>query len=83
MPQSSAFLITGLILNLFTDLIIILIPIPIIWPLKIFLARRLGLLLMFSAGIFIIIAAILRVYFVLSLSGPQQLKYMVSEIYLA
>lgn len=68
MPQSPAFLITVLALNLFTDLIIILIPIPIIWPLKISLARKLGLLSMFCAGIFVMIAAILRVYFVLSVS---------------
>ncbi|KAF9728338.1 hypothetical protein PMIN04_007725 [Paraphaeosphaeria minitans] len=71
MPQSPAFLITVLVLNLFTDLIIILIPIPIIWPLKISLARKLGLLLMFCAGIFVMIAAILRVYFVLSLQKGQ------------
>lgn len=68
MPQSPAFLVTILVLNLMTDLIIILIPIPIIWPLKITLARKLGLMLMFCAGIFVMIAAILRVYFVMAVS---------------
>ena len=86
MPQSPAFLITVLVLNLVTDLIIILIPIPIIWPLKISLARKLGLLLMFCAGIFVMIAAILRVYFVLSVSEPHVLQHfmsMSSKIYIA
>lgn len=70
MPQSPAFLITVLVLNLITDLIIILIPIPIIWALRISLGRKLGLLLMFCAGVFVMVAAILRVYFVLSVREP-------------
>ena len=68
MPQSPAFLLTVLILNLVTDVCIILIPIPIILPLKISWARKLGLLGMFCAGVFIMIAAILRVYFVMAVS---------------
>jgi len=68
MPQSPAFLVTVLVLNLVTDVCIILIPIPIILPLKISWARKLGLLGMFCAGIFIMIAAILRVYFVMAVS---------------
>jgi hypothetical protein len=69
MPQSPAFLITVLVLNLLTDFCIILIPIPIIWPLNISWGRKLGLMLMFCAGIFVMIAAILRVYFVLAVSS--------------
>ena len=68
MPQSPAFLITVLVLNLLTDTCIILIPIPIILPLKISWGRKLGIMMMFCAGIFIMIAAILRVYFVLVVS---------------
>ena len=68
MPQSPAFLITVLVLNLVTDVCIILIPIPIILPLRISWGRKLGLMFLFSAGIFVMIAAILRVYFVLAVS---------------
>ncbi|KAH7066947.1 hypothetical protein BKA63DRAFT_131649 [Paraphoma chrysanthemicola] len=71
MPQSPAFLITVLILNLVTDLCIILIPIPIILPLRISWARKIGLLILFTAGIFVMIAAILRVYFVLALQSGE------------
>ncbi|PSN73633.1 hypothetical protein BS50DRAFT_191908 [Corynespora cassiicola Philippines] len=71
MPQSPAFLITILVLNLTTDICIILIPIPIIVPLKISWGRKIGLMFMFGAGIFIMIAAILRVYFVLALQKGE------------
>ncbi|KAL6705191.1 hypothetical protein ACN47E_007296 [Coniothyrium glycines] len=71
MPQSSAFLITVLVLNLITDTCIILIPIPIVMPLKISWKRKLGIMIMFCAGIFIMIAAILRVYFVLALGKGE------------
>ncbi|KAH7119934.1 hypothetical protein B0J11DRAFT_582429 [Dendryphion nanum] len=70
-PQSHVFLITVLVLNLVTDVCIILIPIPIILPLKISWGRKIGLLILFCAGIFIMIAAILRVYFVLALQKGE------------
>jgi hypothetical protein len=43
-----------------------LIPIPIIIPLKISWGRKIGLMIMFSGALFIMIAAILRVYFVMA-----------------
>jgi hypothetical protein len=45
-----------------------LIPIPIIIPLKISWGRKIGLMIMFSGAMFIMIAAILRVYFVMAVS---------------
>ncbi|KAH5016898.1 hypothetical protein HBI81_020770 [Parastagonospora nodorum] len=71
MPQSPVFLITVLVLNFVTDMCIIIIPIPIILPLRITWARKIGIIFMFSAGIFVMIAAVLRVYFVLSLQQGQ------------
>lgn len=71
MPQSPAFLVTVLVMNLVTDTCIILIPIPIIMPLKIAWGRKIGIMFLFGAGIFVMIAAILRVYFVLSLQQGQ------------
>ncbi|KAF1847796.1 uncharacterized protein K460DRAFT_352877 [Cucurbitaria berberidis CBS 394.84] len=70
-PQSPAFLITVLTLNLLTDTCIILIPIPIILPLRISWPRKLGLVILFCAGIFIMTAAILRVCFVLKLKQGE------------
>ncbi|KAG9193561.1 hypothetical protein G6011_03596 [Alternaria panax] len=71
MPQSPAFLVTILVLNLVTDVCIMLIPIPIIIPLKISWGRKIGLMIMFSGAMFIMIAAILRVYFVMALQQGQ------------
>jgi hypothetical protein len=71
MPQSPVFLITVLVHNLVTDMCIIIIPIPIILPLRITWARKIGIMFMFSAGIFVMIAAVSRVYFVLSLQQGQ------------
>lgn len=75
-PQSHVFLITVLVLNLVTDLCIILIPIPIILPLKISWGRKFGLLGLFCAGVFVMIAAILRVYFVLAVSLTWLLEHI-------
>ncbi|ETS82851.1 hypothetical protein PFICI_04727 [Pestalotiopsis fici W106-1] len=63
-PQSSLFLITILVVNLVTDFCILLIPIPIIIPLKVSPTRKVGLTILFGAGIFTMVAAILRVHFV-------------------
>jgi hypothetical protein len=71
MPQSRAFLITVLVLNLVTDLCIILIPIPIILPLNISMRRKLGIMLLFCAGVFTMMTAVLRVYFVLVVGNPR------------
>lgn len=76
MPQSPAFLITVLVLNLITDTFILIIPIPIILPLKISWTRKIGILFMFCAGIFIMIAAILRVYFVMAVCMPIETTHL-------
>ncbi|GME64761.1 hypothetical protein AG0111_0g985 [Neofusicoccum parvum] len=69
MPQSQTFLITVLTLNLSTDLLIISIPAPVIIPLRTTVWRKLGLSVLFGAGVFIMTAAVLRVVFVLALQS--------------
>jgi Na+/H+ antiporter NhaD/arsenite permease-like protein len=58
-------MVPPLIMNLVTDMCIMAIPAPVVIPIKTSLWKRIGLLLLFSAGIFIMIAAILRVTMVL------------------
>jgi len=65
-PQSPIFLVTVLVLNLLTDLCIMLIPAPVIIPLKTTKPRKIGLLLLFGGGTFVMLAAMLRVYYVLA-----------------
>lgn len=51
------------IMNVTSDIIIILIPIPILIKLQVPLHRKLILTAMFSSGIFIMICTVLRVYY--------------------
>lgn len=66
-PQNTIFFYSILALNLTTDLVIVLIPIPVIGPLKLPLLRRIGLYLLFGLGAFCMVAAILRIVFVFGL----------------
>ncbi|ODH38402.1 hypothetical protein ACO22_02353 [Paracoccidioides brasiliensis] len=70
-PQSLAFLIPILLMNISTDLMIMAIPLPVLAKMRVSTGRRLGIFILFGAVIFIMIAACLRVYFVIALkTGP-------------
>jgi hypothetical protein len=64
-PQSFLNMVPPLIMNLVTDLCIMAIPAPVILPVRTTIWRKLGLLILFFAGFFIMTAAVLRVVFVL------------------
>ncbi|KAH6974361.1 hypothetical protein BGZ61DRAFT_499856 [Ilyonectria robusta] len=64
-PQSFLNMVPALIMNIITDICIMAIPTPVVLPLQTTLWKRVGLLFLFSAGLFIMIAAILRVTMVL------------------
>ncbi|EKG10584.1 hypothetical protein MPH_12442 [Macrophomina phaseolina MS6] len=66
-PQNTVFFYSILALNLTTDLVIVLIPIPVIGPLQLPLLRRIGLCFLFGLGAFCMVAAILRIVFVFGL----------------
>lgn len=52
-------------LNLFTDIYLIMIPIPMLLGAQIARARKAGLVVIFSGGIFVIVAGLLRSIFIL------------------
>ncbi|KAF3931423.1 hypothetical protein ABW19_dt0202184 [Dactylella cylindrospora] len=54
------------ILNVITDLYLMYIPLPLMWKAQIPWKRKILLIAMFSGGLFIMIAGILRVYFILA-----------------
>lgn len=58
-------MLPALIMNIFTDLCIMAIPAPAILTVRTTLQRKISLVIIFSAGIFVMIAAILRVSMVL------------------
>ncbi|KAH7140339.1 hypothetical protein B0J13DRAFT_504495 [Dactylonectria estremocensis] len=64
-PQSVLNMVPALIMNVLTDVCIMAIPAPVVLPLQTTLWKRIGLLFLFGAGLFIMIAAILRVTMVL------------------
>lgn len=55
------------VLNIFTDLILLVLPMPLLMTLKISPGRRILLIILFGLSAFVIIATILRIYF--SVSG--------------
>ncbi|KAB2569801.1 hypothetical protein BFW01_g5788 [Lasiodiplodia theobromae] len=69
--QGAALLIPTLICNLITDLCIMLIPAPVIFRIRTTIWRRIGLYILFGAGVFVMVAAVLRVVFVLGLKNGK------------
>ncbi|KAH6691486.1 hypothetical protein F5X68DRAFT_220881 [Plectosphaerella plurivora] len=57
---SRVYLLTIVILNLFTDLYLILIPLPMVWKARLPICKRLGLIVLFSGALFVMVAVVLR-----------------------
>lgn len=69
-PQSFLNMVPPLVMNLVTDLCIMAIPAPVILPVRTTILRKIGLIVLFFAGFFIMLAAVMRVVFVLVVSRP-------------
>uniref|UniRef100_A0A093XC20 Rhodopsin domain-containing protein n=1 Tax=Talaromyces marneffei PM1 TaxID=1077442 RepID=A0A093XC20_TALMA len=67
---SKVYILVGVVLNVFTDAFLLCIPLPLLWKVEIGLKRKISLMILFSGGIFIIAASIIRAAMVLS-SGPD------------
>lgn len=68
MPQAEIYMLPPLILNLLTDIAIMAIPAPVVLPAKMTIARKISVLILFGGGIFVMVAAVLRVTMVLLVS---------------
>lgn len=64
-------------LNLFTDIYLLMIPIPMLIGAQIARARKAGLVVVFSGGIFVIVAGLLRSIFILQVC--PYLSFLTSE----
>lgn len=85
-PRSPINYFTILSLGLLTDFIILLIPIPIVISVQnVSPARRAGLWFLFTLGIFCMIAAILRIYFVFSprANGATAIIWAMREVFVS
>ncbi|KAF4989001.1 hypothetical protein FDECE_14855 [Fusarium decemcellulare] len=61
-PDTSGLYVAVLTMNLITDTLIVIIPLPVIFQARMPILKKLGMMLLLSAGVFIMVAAILRVY---------------------
>lgn len=59
-----------MILNIVTDLYLVLIPIPMFWGVKLPILKRLSLMLVFSGAFFVMAAGILRGVLILKVYIP-------------
>lgn len=65
-PASSKLLIfLVVILNIVTDIYLITIPIPVVWKANVTKLQKLMLVLLFSGGVFVMVAGILRCVLIL------------------
>lgn len=51
------------VLNVVTDAMVLTIPVPLLWGMKIPWTRKIGLMLLLCSGVFVITAAIMRITF--------------------
>ncbi|KAF3918307.1 hypothetical protein ABW21_db0205084 [Orbilia brochopaga] len=67
----SASFIAGGILIIITDVIVLLLPVPVIWKLKLPLRSRLGVIGIFSLGLFACIASVQRIILASEVTGSD------------
>ncbi|KAK0643835.1 hypothetical protein B0T16DRAFT_392298 [Cercophora newfieldiana] len=75
-----------LVLNVITDLYLLTIPIPMLWKASLRPAKKAGLMILFSGGIFVMVAGILRCILILAdqTNGAQQAgSWAVRETFVA
>ncbi|RGP75810.1 hypothetical protein FLONG3_5567 [Fusarium longipes] len=68
---SPSLIWTGLSFNLITDFYLIMIPMPMLWKAAMPWPQKVGLITLFSCGLFVTMAAVLRVVLLVSVSIPQ------------
>ncbi|KAI0389908.1 hypothetical protein F5Y17DRAFT_469311 [Xylariaceae sp. FL0594] len=83
-PQSVLNMVPPLVLNIVTDIMIMATPAPVVLKVQTALWKRISLIALFGAVVFIMIAAILRVTMVLILkSGPVAAIWSCREDFVA
>ncbi|KAI0012741.1 hypothetical protein F4779DRAFT_530875 [Xylariaceae sp. FL0662B] len=75
----TTFIAAGAV-NLVSDLTILVLPIAIIWNLKIALSTKIGAGAVFAVGIFALIANILRLYYSIELTRTEDLSFAIEPV---
>lgn len=72
---SKLYVLLTISLNIATDVYILLIPIPMLWGVRLKPVKKLGLTLLFSGGVFVMVAGLLRCVLILKVRSPDALGY--------
>ncbi|RMJ16585.1 hypothetical protein BHE90_000011 [Fusarium euwallaceae] len=72
--SSKLYIFIIVVLNIVTDTYLLLIPIPMLWGARIPTVKKYGLVVLFSGGIFVMVAGLLRCILILKnpRTGPQE-----------
>lgn len=65
---SKVDIIVTLVLNVVTDIYLICIPVPLLWKSSLRPLKKAGLIILFSGGLFVTVAGVLRCVLILSVS---------------
>lgn len=68
--MSNQVIWTYLSCNVVTDFYLLSIPVPMLWQSSLKPAKKVGLIILFSGGLFVIICAILRCVLIVTVSSP-------------
>jgi hypothetical protein len=61
----------GAIVSIALDIAIIILPMPELWGLNLSLRRKVGVMLMFAVGLFVVVVQVLRIVFLLKFSSTS------------
>ncbi|OKO89597.1 hypothetical protein PENSUB_13663 [Penicillium subrubescens] len=67
--------------NVVIDVLILLIPIPVVWRLKLRVTQKIMITSVFFIGVFVCIASIVRLHYLTYLKGTQDITWVMSDIY--
>ena len=74
-PEGRSLLVAG-ILNTCTDLLVVLLPIPTVWNLKLPKRQQAILVILFSAGLLVVIAGAVRTYWMYRVTETYDRTWM-------
>ncbi|KAJ5169215.1 uncharacterized protein N7482_004809 [Penicillium canariense] len=67
--------------NVVIDVLILLIPIPVVWRLKLRLTQKLLITSVFFLGVFVCVASIVRLHYLTFMNGSVDITWVMSNVY--
>ncbi|KAI5840097.1 hypothetical protein DFP73DRAFT_197025 [Morchella snyderi] len=70
--DTKAFFISSAALNIVSDFVVLLLPIPMVWKLKINMKKKIALISLFSLGGFVCAVSVVRLQSIINMFNPNQ-----------